>query len=75
MSVYSLLWPRTVGDSIKAVSCLNETFEVFREICKLVKKSPQRDTHLSKLSAEICNEEKKECVLFAWPDGLSGARL
>ena len=31
-----------VGDSIKAALCLSETFEVVREICKLVKKSPQR---------------------------------
>ena len=48
-----------VGDSIKAVSCLNETFEVVREICKLVKKSPQRDTHLSKLRAETSNVKKE----------------
>ena len=47
-----------MGDSIKAVSCLNQTFEMVREICKLVKKSPQRDTHLGKLSAETSNEKK-----------------
>ena len=46
-----------VGDSIKAVSCLNETFEVVREICKLVKKSPQKGTHLSKLRAETSDEK------------------
>ena len=63
-----------MGDSIKAVSCLNETFEVVREICKLVKKSPQRDTHLSKLRAET-SDKKKDCVLFFVPDGLSGVRL
>ncbi len=29
-----------VGDSIKSVECLKGVFEVVREICKLIKKSP-----------------------------------
>ena len=36
-----------VGDAIKKVPTLNETFSVAYEICKLVKKLPQRNTKLN----------------------------
>ena len=36
-----------VGNAIKQVPTLNETFGVAYEICKLIKKSPQRNTKLN----------------------------
>ena len=38
------------------VSCLKDTFEYASEICKLVKNSPQRDTHLKEIWLETENE-------------------
>ena len=38
------------------VSCLKDTFEYASEICKLVKNSPQCDTHLKEIWLETENE-------------------
>ena len=47
-----------VGDAIKQVPTLNETFGVAYEICKLVKKSPQRNTKLNAIHEKTENEAK-----------------
>lgn len=47
-----------VGDYVKSLKCLSETFDVVKEICKLVKKSPQRDTVLKNMRKESLNEER-----------------
>ena len=46
-----------VKDACKNVKCLNDTFDTAAEICKLVKLSPQRDTHLRKIRKETENED------------------
>ena len=43
---------------MKNVADLKQTFAVVREVCKLVKHSPQRDTKLKKLRQETNNESK-----------------
>ena len=47
-----------VNDMMKNVADLKQTFAVVREVCKLVKHSPQRDTKLKKLRQETNNESK-----------------
>ena len=39
-------------DACSNIICLKDTFETASEICKLVKLSPQSDTHLKKLREE-----------------------
>ena len=45
----------SVKDACSDVKCLKDTFDTAREICKLVKLSPQRDTHLQTLRKETQN--------------------
>eukprot|EP00112_Aurelia_sp_Birch-Aquarium-sp1_P015994 Seg3588.3 transcript_id=Seg3588.3/GoldUCD/mRNA.D3Y31 product="Zinc finger MYM-type protein 1" protein_id=Seg3588.3/GoldUCD/D3Y31 len=47
-----------VGDSIKSVECLKGVFEVVREICKLIKKSPKRNTKLDDMRKKSKNDSK-----------------
>ena len=47
-----------VGDSIKSVECLKGVFEVVHEICKLVKKSPKRNTKLDEMKKQSKNDSK-----------------
>ena len=47
----------SVKDACKDVKCLKDKFDTASEICKLVNKSPQRDTHLKKLREETENED------------------
>ena len=57
-----------VADSIKSVECLKGVFEVAREICKLVKKSPKRNVKLDGMKEENQNESKgiHECCPTRW---------
>ena len=48
----------TVKDVICNVEILKETFEIIREIVKLVNGSPQRNTKLSKFREESNNLDK-----------------
>ncbi|KAJ8028305.1 Zinc finger MYM-type protein 1 [Holothuria leucospilota] len=45
-----------VCDSVKSVGCLKEVFETAFEICKLIKKSPKRDSKLDEIRKETKNE-------------------
>ena len=47
-----------VADAIKLVKCISDSLETVREIAKLVKKSPQRNTKLDKIRAETQNESR-----------------
>ncbi|XP_068704855.1 zinc finger MYM-type protein 1-like [Montipora foliosa] len=47
-----------VADAIKSVQCLSDSLDTVREIGKLVKKSPQRNTKLDKIRAETKNESR-----------------
>ena len=47
-----------VGDAIKKGPTLDETFSVTYESCKLVKKSPQRNTKLNAIREKTENEAK-----------------
>ena len=47
-----------IKDACTKITCLNETFETTREICKLVKRSPQRDTKLKEFRYESSNVNK-----------------
>ena len=47
-----------VADAIKSVKCISDSLETVREIAKLVKKSPQRNTKLDKIRAETQNESR-----------------
>ena len=47
-----------VGDAIKKVLTIDETFSVAYEICKLVKKSPLRNTKLNTIREKTENEAK-----------------
>ena len=47
----------SVKDACSDVKCLKDTFDIAREICKLVKLSPQRDPHLQTLRKETQNED------------------
>lgn len=44
-----------VKDVCNHTKCLKDTFDTAREICKLVTKSPQRDTHLKEIRLESGN--------------------
>ena len=46
-----------IGDSIKAIKLLSETFGTIKEVCKLIKKSPERETVLKKLRELSENED------------------
>ena len=47
-----------VADAIKSVKCISDSLETVREIGKLVKNSPQRNTKLDKIRAETKNESR-----------------
>ncbi|XP_068725038.1 zinc finger MYM-type protein 1-like isoform X1 [Montipora capricornis] len=47
-----------VADAIKSVQCISDSLDTVREIGKLVKKSPQRNTKLDKIRAETKNESR-----------------
>ena len=47
-----------VSDAIKGVKVLSDAFDTVKEICKLVKKSLQRDTHLKFVKTSRENEAK-----------------
>ena len=47
-----------IKDACTKITCLSEAFETTREICKLVKKSPQRDTMLKEFCYETSNPNK-----------------
>ena len=47
-----------VAHCIKSVPCINDSLDTVREIGKLVKKSPQRNTKLDKTRAETKNESR-----------------
>ena len=47
-----------VKDAYNKVPCLKYTMDAAREICKLVKRSPQRESHLKKLRIEKGNKGK-----------------
>ena len=47
-----------VADCIKSVPCISDALDTVREIGKLVKKSPQRNTKLDKIRAETKNESR-----------------
>ena len=47
-----------VADAIKSVKCISDSLETVREIGKLVKNSPQRNTKLYKIRAETKNESR-----------------
>ena len=47
-----------IKETCSKVQCLKETFETVHEICKLVEKSPQRDTKLTDLREKSKNESK-----------------
>ena len=48
-----------VADAIKSVKCISDSLETVREIAKLVKKSPKRNTNLDKIRAETQNESRE----------------
>ena len=45
-----------VGDSIRNIKLLSDTFGTIKEVCNLVKKSPKRETHLKELRELSQNE-------------------
>ena len=47
-----------VADAIKSVKCISDSLETVRDIAKLVKKSPLRNTKLDKIRAETQNESR-----------------
>ena len=47
-----------VADAIKSVKCMSDALDTVREIGKLVKKSPQRNTKLDKIREETANESR-----------------
>jgi hypothetical protein len=47
-----------VADCVKAVKCIIDSLDTVREVGKLVKKSPQRNTKLDKIRTETANESK-----------------
>jgi hypothetical protein len=47
-----------VGDTIRGINELNDTLENVRMICKLIKKSPQRETKLKHLKEQTANVSK-----------------
>ena len=47
-----------VGDSVKNLWLMSETFGTIKEVCKLVKKSPKRESHLKELRDLSENENR-----------------
>ena len=47
-----------VADAIKSVKCMSDALDTVREIGKLVKKSPQRNTKLDQIREETTNESR-----------------
>lgn len=47
-----------IKDACNKIECLKEAFDSTKEICKLVKKSPQRDTKLAEIRSATKNQEK-----------------
>ena len=47
-----------VGDSVKNVKLLADTFGTIKEVCNLIKKSPKHETHLKKLRHLSENETR-----------------
>ena len=47
-----------VADAIKSVKCMSDALDTVREIGKLVKTSPQRNTKLDKIREETANESR-----------------
>lgn len=47
-----------VGDSIRNVKLLSDTFGTIKEVCNLVKKSPKRETHLKSIRELSGNENR-----------------
>lgn len=47
-----------VGDSIRNVKLLSDTFGTIKEVCNLIKKSPKRETHLKELRDLSENENR-----------------
>ena len=47
-----------VAGAIRSVKCKSDSLETVREIAKLVKKLPQRNTKLDKIRAETQNESR-----------------
>ena len=59
-----------VGDVVKSLPCLRETFDVAFEICKLIKKSPQRNNKLDEIRNATTNSSKSvHALLFVPQDG------
>lgn len=48
----------SVKDACTKVESLKDTFDCAKEICKLIKKSPKRETYLKKLRIQSGNKEK-----------------
>ena len=46
------------AETIKSVKCISDSLETVREVAKLVKKSPQRNTKLDKIRAETKTESR-----------------
>ena len=55
-----------VKEACGKVSYLKYVFNVTREICKLVKQSPQRDTMLKNLRIESGNNEERAFCPTRW---------
>ena len=53
-----------IKDACDKVECLKEAFDSIRDICKLVKKSPQRDTKFSEIRSATQNQEKSIHAFF-----------
>ena len=47
-----------ISDAIRSVKCISDSLETVREIVKLVKKSPQRNTKLDKIRAKTQNDSR-----------------
>ena len=62
-----------VADAIKSVKCISDSLDRVREIRKLVKKSPQRNTKLDKIRAEA-RMSHVVYMHFALRDGLCLAK-
>ena len=59
-----------VADAIKSVKCSNDSLYTVREIGKLVKKSPQRNTKLDNLIRVEARMSHVAYMHFALRDGL-----
>ena len=58
----------SVKDACTKIQCLKGTLDTTKEICKLVKKSPQRETYLRKLRIQSRNK-RKVCMHSVLQDG------